>query len=852
LSRPSEDDGDTPPYFRWLVPATILIPALVLLLAGWLNRVEVVGSAQSALLREVGMLREHALKVFETQELLLADMAADVAQFHARGADWGDIAADHQLFERYAILVDRYAQVDGVALVDRSGAVRLTSRVFPAPPIDVRDRDYFHAIIGGTPSFISATYPSKLTGRPQFNFARHILSTDGKLLGLALVSLHPDYLRDFWRRVLDRPGTTAALVREGGAVLASWPGPAQPPLTPAVHQAIRAAEPGPTLLRVERADGEDAMVALAPLPLYGAVVMLSRDMRAVLAPWRRNILAYAGLAIPAAAVLLALALQAARTAARERTALTSLRHEADRRAETARALRESESRYRGYFETALEQLFVISLDPDGDYRFVALNPAVERATGLIRVKAVGRRLQDILTSEASEKLIAHCRASQAAGNASTFEDTLDLPTGRRTFETVLVPLRDEEGRIVEFLGSARDVTERRRADERMVQAQKMETVGQLTGGLAHDFNNLLTAVLNNLRLVRQEPGGGDNPDRIDNAIRAATAGADLVRRLMAFSRRQSLESRPVLVESLIRDILPLVERMVGERVQLSHRIDPDLPPIRVDPVQLENAILNLAVNARDAMPEGGLLGIAARLVPDGTEAGAVRISIADTGTGMTPDVAARVFEPFFTTKPPGQGTGLGLSTVYGFVTQSGGQVRMETDPGRGTTFHLTFPAIRAAVRAAEPEPETAPRPAMSARILVVEDEALVRLSTLDLLRSQGHRPDAVGTAEAALVYLDRHGAVDLLLTDIGLPGMDGRTLARTVRERWPGIPVVLMTGYDRTRTEAGATTGETFPHLDKPYTPWRLARTIAAALAGRPDRDRPGDAEPGTRNGTRP
>lgn len=842
--------SNTQSYFRWLVPATVVIPLLVLLLAALMNRTEVIRAAEGSLQRDLDAVREHALKVFETQELLLSDLAADVAARSRQGLDWDDLTADRDFQLSLAMRVDRYDHVDGLALMDENGVLRMATLLFPAPPIQVLDRDYWQAARQGTVAYLSGSHASKLTGRAQFSYALRLQAPSGQFNGVAMAWLEPGYLQSFWGTVVEHPDTTVGLLRNDGAVLARWPEGAQPfagAANPFAGTSTTGASStgeaavGNLLRTVGTADGTEYLTATSALTPFPALIRMDRRMADVLAPWRRNVLIYSSVAGPATLILLMLSLMAARTARRERQAMQSLRLEADRRAETARALRESEARYRGYFEHSPQCHWVLTVGRDG-FRYEALNSATLETLGLELSRAVGRLVQEVLPPSVARAVLPRYEECRRLGEPLLYEETLDLPAGTRTFETMLVPLRDERGAVNVILGSARDVTERRQAEQRLVQAQKMETVGLLTGGVAHDFNNLLTAVINNLEMVRERPADPANMGRLDQALKAATAGGSLVRRLLAFARRQPLEPHATDINLLLEEAGTLIRRAVGERVEVHLDRAQDLPPVLVDPVQLENALLNLAVNARDAMPTGGRLLISTRLEAEGQQGRErVVLSVEDTGTGMPPEVAARVFEPFFTTKPAGQGTGLGLSTVYGFVEQSGGEMRLRTQPGKGTCFELAFPAKRG-LQVVAAASETAEQPVAltrAATVLLVEDEVLVRLSTAALLREMGLKVLEAGSAEQALDLLDQHagaedGGIDLLVTDIGLPGMDGRTLAERVARSWPKMPVVMLTGYDRTAN--GPRNGGPEPanryHLDKPYKPRRLRQILAEALAG--------------------
>lgn len=390
------------------------------------------------------------------------------------------------------------------------------------------------------------------------------------------------------------------------------------------------------------------------------------------------------------------------------------------------------------------------------------------------------------------------------------------------------------------------IEEREKVEEALRQAQKMEAIGQLTGGVAHDFNNLLQVILGNLeRLTPRLRGTGSDAELrrlTDAASRAATRAATLTQRLLAFSRRQPLMPTTLDVNRLVLGMSELVSRTLGEAIRTETQLSSDLWRVSADENQLESALLNLAVNARDAMPAGGRLIIATRNVTldeayaasqDGVQPGDyVQIAVTDTGTGMTKDVLDRAFDPFFTTKGIGQGTGLGLSQVYGFVRQSGGHVQIVSAAGNGTTVKLYLPRQPAMGTAELPSvPGPVPRGASTETILVVEDEPDVRVFARDTLRGLGYGVREAGDGKAALDIIEHEPRVQLLLTDIGLPGgLDGRELADAVRRRRPDLKVLFTTGYARDAGVREPQAGAGIELLRKPFNAADLARKVRATL----------------------
>jgi PAS domain S-box-containing protein len=382
--------------------------------------------------------------------------------------------------------------------------------------------------------------------------------------------------------------------------------------------------------------------------------------------------------------------------------------------------------------------------------------------------------------------------------------------------------------------------QRRRAEEQLAHAQRLEAIGQLTGGVAHDFNNLLTVVSGNLQLLEIEyPDSAPVKELVGSALRAVEHGAALTSKLLAFARRQRLAPRALDPAEVLRELGRILHRTLGDRVQIDMQCADGLAPIYADAGQLESALLNLALNARDAMPRGGALGIAAReveLTADAPEYDVapgryIVFSVVDTGLGMAPETLDRAFEPFFTTKESGKGNGLGLSMVYGFVRQSGGQVKARSRLGYGTTMELYFPvALEPGRESRAPAAPAAPRTG-NEHVLVVEDEAGVLAVAVAFLRSLGYRVDAVATAEQALVFLAEHPSVALVFSDVALgSGMTGFELARIAARQRPELALLLTSGHDRPSSPSIGEDSESLELLPKPYRREDLALAARRAL----------------------
>jgi PAS domain S-box-containing protein len=402
-------------------------------------------------------------------------------------------------------------------------------------------------------------------------------------------------------------------------------------------------------------------------------------------------------------------------------------------------------------------------------------------------------------------------------------------------------LFDEHGNPLRGVGISVDTTERRLLEAQYQQAQKMEAVGRLAGGVAHDFNNVLTAILGYCELLLPDFHPGD-PHRADleEIQKAGTRAAGLTRQLLAFSRQEIIEPTLLDLKAVVSDMWPMLERLIGEDVTVSLNLGPESAPVKADRGQVEQIVMNLVVNARDAMPRGGTLTIATANVDLDADYAAthaevrpgayVALTVTDTGTGMTPEVKARLFEPFFTTKEVGKGTGLGLATVHGIVKQSGGSVGVYSEVGKGTSFHVYFPRADAAERVADERPQVTERRTDEATVLVVEDEEGLRGLTRRLLLRQGYNVLVAANAADALRLFEDNPSIDLVLSDVVMPGASGPELARHLAERRPGLKVIYMSGYTEDTIARHGVLKSEIAFLHKPFTSETLGRKIREIL----------------------
>jgi len=517
----------------------------------------------------------------------------------------------------------------------------------------------------------------------------------------------------------------------------------------------------------------------------------------------------------------------------------------------------AEERYRSFIAQSSEGVSRLEIDPpvpiklpdeeqiDRLYagaRIAECNDAMARMYGYDEARElIGTLLADLhnVTDPTNrEQIRAFIRAGYRVSDSETREH--DREGRPRVFLNNVVGFL-EHGHLVRVWGTQRDVTAQRHLEEQFRQSQKMEAVGQLAGGIAHDFNNLLTAILGNTQLLlRDLPPGDAKRSDVEEIRKASERAASLTRQLLAYSRRQMLQPKVLDLNVVVAEMDKMLRRLIGEHIALVAALQSDLGHVRADPNQIEQVIVNLAVNARDAMPDGGKLTIeTANVDLDETFAQAhlgsvpgayAMLAVTDTGHGMDVNVRAHLFEPFFTTKEVGKGTGLGLATVYGIVKQSGGYISVYSERGRGSTFKIYLPRIAtpSATPAAPPRVGAARG---SETVLVVEDELAVLTLSRRALEAQGYVVLAASDAAAALRVVERHGGtIHLLLTDVVMPGMSGRDLADRLAAQRPGIRVLYMSGYPGDAVVQHGTLPSGSAFLQKPFSPDGLARKVRDVL----------------------
>ena len=512
-----------------------------------------------------------------------------------------------------------------------------------------------------------------------------------------------------------------------------------------------------------------------------------------------------------------------------------------------KSLRQSEEQFKLLVQSVTDYA-IYMLDPKG--HVASWNIGAQRIKGYQPHEIIGAHFSRFYSPEDRENGEPQ-RALKTATEEGRFEKEgwRIRKDGTRFWASVVIDaIRDHSGTLIGFAKITRDISEKKKAEQRLeeardalFQAQKMEVIGQLTGGIAHDFNNLLMVIQSSMELLRKRvPDDERFLSLIDNATEGVKRGTSLTQRMLSFARRQDMDKKPVNLHELVFEMTELLQRSLGPSIVIESRFPMGLSNVRADSNQLESALLNLALNARDAMPAGGPLVISAReenlvqgnslrLVPGKY----VCLSLEDKGEGMTQDTMSRATEPFFTTKGVGKGTGLGLSMVQGFAEQSGGGLRLKSEKGVGTTAEIWLPVAEARDEANSSETLLSATSLQSARaqglvVLAVDDDVLVRMGTVAMLEDLGHTVREANSGEEALNILAQGTKIDLVVTDQAMPRMTGVQLAEAILANQPNLPIILATGYAELPTGLGST----LPRLSKPFSQEQLAQALREAIAG--------------------
>lgn len=693
---------------RWLlasIAAAAVVPGALFAFAAWTSYHDAFAEAAVRVDRTMRIAHEHAVKVFETNEVVqgrVADLLREVPDEFVR-------MREQEVHHELKYIVEGIAQIQGVWVWNSQGYPLVSSAAYPvAREVNTSDRDYFaHHRHAGQGTFISAPYRGRITQERLFSVS-HRRNLDGnRFAGIVSVALYPHYFTEFYSELARaEPSLSVSLLRADGTLLSRMPSApgdlVQLPPTSPVMQRIEAGSMSGQFHAISSVDGEQRLVSYRKIKHYPLYVVGGITHEAILASWYQYIRVLAAFTFPTALLLMYVCWVALHRARREFSVLEQLRAEIARRTQVEEALR---------------------------------------------------------------------------------------------------------------------------------QAQKLEALGHLTGGVAHDVNNLLMVVNNNAHVLKRilpADARSRAESQIAAILRAVGAGTRLTRQLLAFSRRQALRPEVIRLQERLPALLELIRHSMTSQIELSGQVDPQTAAVEVDPAELELALINLAVNAKDAMPDGGSVTLRIRNAAPGEVpelAGRfVVVAVCDTGAGIAADVLDRVFEPFFTTKETGKGTGLGLSQVFGFCTQSGGTARVASQPGVGTVVSMYLPASDKSP--VDEKPLQSPAVVARGRLLLVEDNVEVAEATVPLLQSFGYEVTLEPSADAAAGLLARQAqALDVVLTDIVMPGtLDGLGLARLVRQKYPELPVVLMTGYS---SQLDRAIGEGFDVLPKPWQPEALAAVLA-------------------------
>ncbi|MGI4945497.1 MAG: ATP-binding protein [Janthinobacterium lividum] len=753
-------------------------------------------------------------------------------------------------------------------VLDERGEINLDSESAVPRRANFADRDYFqvHRSRADVGLYASRPLRSRLTGMAVMVFSRRLEHLDGSFAGVALATVQLAYFQDLFARFDLGTQGAVTLFRNDGVLLAR--GPADE------TQVGRDMSEAPVFKEAKTAgsgifqahskyDGVMRLYGFRQIASSPLVVAVGLGVDDVFAAWRHK-----AAVVPAViVVLLGLAFLLMATLRRERQRRSKAEQDAR---QSAQGLAEALGRLDALFVNSADALFVARRRTDGQFAFEAVNPKVEELTGLLMDAMIGHAPETCMNAEAGRSVQAQWQQSVQQRRALRYSQFLDMSVGRRTWETILVPVFDGAGEVCQLVGTARDVTERNRTEDmlkqlnetlearvaeavaakqealvRAAQSERIQALGQLSGGIAHDFNNVLQAISGFAALMERRAADAAGTRRLARlTIDAAARGTSVTRRLLAFCRRDELEAQPVDAASLLASLHEILVHTLGSAIEVRINAANGMPCLLADKGQLETVLLNLATNARDAMPAGGVLtlGVAEEEVhgscyPAGPASGHyIRFDVADTGTGMDSATMARVTEPFFTTKSVGKGTGLGLSMAHGFAEQSGGKLAIKSAPGQGTIISLWLPKAQQAEEHATPKTSlmahgSDPIPSLR-RVLVVDDDPYVREAVAEqLAETYGVLVAADGNEAQALLMAGE--VVDILVTDLSMPGMDGLTLIREAQMQLPGLPAVLLTGYaDESASLAlnGILTSA-FSLLRKPATAAQLNDRIAALLA---------------------
>jgi len=843
--------GQSDPLRRWLrrtFVAVAFVFAATLTLALALHRESEISDGTKRAETLALILGDHLSRTIAAVDTTVSQLAL----FGSRMS--GDILADESWVAILNAARTSSADIASLSVLDDAGTIRYST--FPSlVGVSRANTKLFDALSARADAGLVVDTPLRgsFTGQIVIPLGRRLIAKDGSFVGAVVATFQPERLREFYRTIaVDRGGMIWLLGDDLRALIVE---PSSKIDGHGAESSIFGAHIGAdkrsgSFIAPLTANGPRYVNAFQRIDNPPLLIATSIPESSILFEFWRD----AELVALSIACFVALLIFAWRIIERE----IQRRAEAEAKihaqsTQLAEALREREQTHLALLNSQAQFQSIMDHSPmqvalrDMSGRFIFVNRAYVEFAGQPEESIIGRTFHELRPQEHADKAAAQDRDVILNRKAMQWEMTLQKPRGARTILLVKFPVFNGSSEMVGLGAIVADITEQKLAEVQLSQTQRIDALGQLTGGIAHDFNNLLTSILLNADVLSSLLDDKMRP-LADSVRQAAERGADLTRRLLAFGRRQMLEPRPTNVTELLAGMTALMHRTLGDHIEIRLAHANSIWSATVDPSQLENAVLNLAVNARDAMPNGGLLTIEAAnaeiSVEDAAEHAEIEpgqyvvVCVADKGSGMPPEVTARAFEPFFTTKDVGKGTGLGLSMVYGFVKQSGGHVTIDSEVGRGTVVKLYLP--RAA--AAEEPAETAPPivrdlPRGNETILFVEDDAMVRQHTGRQIVSLGYSVVTAENAAEALAHVDKGCVPDLLFTDVVMPGgTNGRQLALKLRERWPNLRVLYTSGYAHGRLTIDGESVPTKYVLGKPYRRSDLAAKIREVLDETPQR----------------
>lgn len=734
---------------------------------------------------------------------------------------------------RRALLLRRVATaryMGSLYVLDREGRTVIASEA----PVGTSfaDREDFLVQRSGPDAglYVGTPIVGRTSGLLSIPLSRRLVDESGAFVGVVGGVVHMDYLRDLFGHLRLTDRSTLTLVRDDGTVMARAPWkPSDIGRNLRGSRLMRAVQdpPGTIYDGASPLDGVRRLHVFRRVEGLPLILVAGISPKVVDAPWWSKVRV-------ASVAAFGLVLLGAGFGA-------LLRRELRRRGRAERSQRRAQARFQALFEHAADGLFLVRAGADGEFRYEAVNSALCKGFDASPEQFLGQCAGFTLSPDQAAALQATYADCLRERRPASFSVLLAGPAGPREWQGVVALVPELDGGAPLLVGSARDVTERNRAEAEQRQAQKMEAMGQLTAGIAHDFNNLLQVVLGGLEMLSERIGGdAEAAAQLGLAQGAARRGAALTARLLTAARCQSLDTRSVDLGPTLGEAAELLRRTLGPQVEIEMEARPETWPALADADQLQTALLNLAINARDAMPRGGKLRLAARNAHPGEASGLhlapgdhVVVRVEDEGAGMDAATLARACDPFFTTKAFGKGSGLGLAMVHGFARQSKGDLRITSTPGRGTVVELWLPGAPA-LPAPVVRDEPAATPTLQGRgghVLLVEDEAPVRRLLTLFLERAGCTVSAVDSATAAMETLGAGLRPDVLVTDHAMPGLSGAELLRLAAARLPGVPGLLVTGYDE------VTERETLPPsahvLLKPFQRGAFVAQVGALLAER-------------------